>query len=240
MSENVLITGASRGIGRAIAEELAKEGYNLSLVCRQQTGKLAEYAAFLTEAYNIKVQAFQADLSSEKEVQRLCRILPQIDICVNNAGISYTGLLQDMSAEDWHRVLDTNLSSVFYLCRALIPSMISKKSGRILNISSVWGDHGASMEVAYSASKGGLNAFTKALAKELAPSHICVNALACGYIDTEMNNEYTAEDVEAICEEIPLGRIGAPAEVAKAAVRILTMPEYMTGQIITLDGGWVL
>ncbi len=240
MSENVLITGASRGIGRAIAEELAKEGYNLSLVCRQQTGKLADYAAYLTEAYNIKVQAFQADLSSEKEVQRLCRILPEIDACVNNAGISYTGLLQDMSAEDWHRVLDTNLSSVFYLCRALIPSMISKKSGRILNISSVWGDHGASMEVAYSASKGGLNAFTKALAKELAPSHICVNALACGYIDTEMNSEYTAEDVEAICEEIPMGRIGAPAEVAKAAVRILTMPEYMTGQIITLDGGWVL
>ena len=240
MSENVLITGASRGIGRAIAEELAKEGYNLSLVCRQQTGKLADYAAYLTEAYKIKVQAFQADLSSEKEVQKLCRILPEIDICVNNAGISYTGLLQDMSAEDWHRVLDTNLSSVFYLCRALIPSMISKKSGRILNISSVWGDHGASMEVAYSASKGGLNAFTKALAKELAPSHICVNALACGYIDTEMNSEYTAEDVEAICEEIPMGRIGAPAEVAKAAVRILTMPEYMTGQIITLDGGWVL
>ncbi len=238
MAANVLITGASRGIGYAIAEEMAKEGYHLNLVCRQQTGKLADYAADLTGRYGIKVQAYQADISSEKEVQRLCRILPKIDICINNAGISYTGLLQDMSSADWHKVMDTNLTGIFYICRELIPEMIKRQSGRILNISSVWGEHGASMEVAYSASKGGVNAFTKALAKELAPSHIPVNALACGYIDTEMNNEYTEEDVAAICEEIPCGRIGEPSEVAQAALKILQMPEYMTGQIITLDGGW--
>jgi 3-oxoacyl-[acyl-carrier protein] reductase len=143
-----------------------------------------------------------------------------------------------MSDEEWNDVIGTNLSSVFYTCRAAIPLMLKKQNGRILNISSVWGNVGASLEVAYSASKGGLNAFTKALSKELAPSQIAVNAIACGVIDTDMNSGFSAEDMDELKKEIPADRIGTPEEVAKLVSLVLKAPLYMTGQVITLDGGW--
>ncbi len=157
-----------------------------------------------------------------------------LDILVNNAGIASFGLLSQMSAEQWRRIM----ASCFYTCRAAIPLMLQKHSGKIINISSVWGSQGASMEVAYSASKGGVNAFTKALAKELAPSNIQVNAIACGFIDTDMNAALDAEARNALRDEIPADRFGTPQEAAELIFSIAHAPSYMTGQIITIDGGW--
>ena len=144
-----------------------------------------------------------------------------------------------MSLEDWHRVIDTNLNACFYTCRLAIPSMVHKKEGRILNISSVWGSAGSSMETAYSASKGGVNALTKALAKELAPSNIQVNAIAPGVIDTAMNHCLSTEDLDTLKNEIPADRLGTPEEVADLAWQLVNAPAYLTGQIITIDGGWL-
>ena len=177
-------------------------------------------------------------MGNAQDVARLFSEINHLDVLVNNAGISYGGLLSDMSAEDWHKVMAVNLDSCFYTSKHAIPLMLKKHSGRIINISSVWGNVGASMEVAYSASKGGINAFTKALAKELAPSNIQVNAIACGVIDTSMNACFTAEDMVALTEEIPADRIGKPEEVAHLSLQLAQAPTYLTGQIITLDGGW--
>ena len=177
-------------------------------------------------------------MSSSSDVRELFEGITDLDLLVNNAGISHIGLLQDMTDDEWDEVMGTNLSSAFYTCRAAIPLMLKNKSGRILNISSVWGNVGASLETAYSASKGGINAFTKALAKELAPSGIAVNALACGVVDTDMNNAFSDEDMQALKNEIPMGRITTPEEVASQALLIIKSPVYMTGQIITIDGGW--
>ena len=160
------------------------------------------------------------------------------DVLINNAGISHVGLLSDMSLLEWNQVIQVNLTSLFCCCKHAIPAMVQRKSGVIINISSVWGNVGASCEVAYSASKGGVNAFTKALAKELAPSGISVNAIACGAIDTRMNHCFSQEERMQLAEEIPLGRLGAPQEVARLALSVACAPQYMTGQIITLDGGW--
>ena len=162
-----------------------------------------------------------------------------LDVLVNNAGISYINLLTDMTDEDWNRIIQTNLSSVFYCCRQAIPPMVSKRSGKIINISSMWGTSGASCEVAYSASKSGINGFTKALAKELAPSNVQVNAIACGVIDTSMNDQLTSEERKALEEEIPAGRYGTPKEIAQMVWNIVHAPEYMTGQIIGVDGGFL-
>ena len=143
-----------------------------------------------------------------------------------------------MTSEEWQRIFAVNLDSCFYTCRAAIPLMLQKHSGKIINVSSVWGTQGASMEVAYSASKGGMNAFTRALAKELAPSNIQVNAVSCGVIDTAMNSCLSPEDIKQLQSEIPADRLGRPEEVAKLILQTANAPEYMTGQIITIDGGW--
>ena len=162
-----------------------------------------------------------------------------VDVLVNNAGISIIGLLQDLSFEDWNRILSANLSSVFHCAKLAIPGMIHNHSGKIINISSVWGVCGASCEVAYSATKGGINALTRALAKELAPSNIQVNAIACGAIDTEMNAFLSEEEKESLMAEIPAGRMGQPDEVAALVLQLITGNEYLTGQVIQLDGGWI-
>ena len=173
-----------------------------------------------------------------EEVEALFAGIPSLDVLINNAGISYVGLLTDMTPAQWHKVMHTNLDACFYTAKLAIPLMLQKHSGRIINISSVWGNVGASMEVAYSASKGGLNTFTKALAKELAPSNIQVNAIACGLIDTDMNKCFTPEDLDDIIAEIPADRMGHPEEVAQLAYQLATAPSYLTGQILTIDGGW--
>ena len=171
--------------------------------------------------------------------EKIYQICPCLDVLVNNAGIAHMGLLTDMTDEDWRTVTDTNLSSVFYCCRAAVPYMVSRKSGRIINISSMWGTAGASCEAAYSASKSGVHGLTRALAKELAPSNIQVNSIACGVIDTEMNARLDKEERSALAEEVPAGRFGEPDEAARLALMLADAPAYLTGQIIGLDGGFL-
>ena len=234
-----LVTGASRGIGKAIAEALAEAGYHLILTCSHTLPDLQEVAACLEEKYGITCTAMAADASEPAAIEKVFASLDHLDVLVNNAGISYIGLLTDMSVEEWQHVLNTNLSSCFYTSRLAVPLMLLKHSGRIINISSVWGVCGASCEVAYSATKGGINAMTRALAKELAPSSIQVNAIACGAIDTEMNQFLDEEERNALLEEIPAGRMGRAEEVGKLAYQLGSENSYLTGQIIQLDGGWI-
>ena len=234
-----LVTGASRGIGRAIAETLAGAGYDLVLTCSRTLPELSGLANSLEEKYGIHCTAQMADASDPSAIEKIFSSLDHLDVLVNNAGISYIGLLTDMSIEEWQNVINTNLSSCFYTCRLAIPLMLQKHSGRIINISSVWGICGASCEVAYSATKGGINAMTRALAKELAPSSIQVNAIACGAIDTEMNQFLDEEERNALLEEIPAGRMGRAEEVGKLAYQLGSEDSYLTGQIIQLDGGWI-
>lgn len=236
--KKALITGASRGIGRAIAIELAKNGYDIYAVCKSSVQILNGLCCELENEFGIRAQAIQADVADAGSIDFLFEQISDVDVVINNAGISYIGLLTDMSEEEWHTVMDTNLNSLFFICRKAVPYMLQKRKGKIINISSVWGNVGASMEVAYSASKGGMNAFTKALAKELAPSNIQVNAIACGVIDTEMNHGFNEEERAALCEEIPADRFGQTTEVAALVMQLIQGNEYLTGQIITLDGGW--
>lgn len=237
------ISGASRGIGRAIAWKLAAEGCSLALNCRNSEKELRELCMELGGRYGIMALPLTGDIGNYQEVcgmfAQIQEILGDIDLLVNNAGISYIGLLSEMDVEDWQRILSTNLSSVFYCCRLAVPGMVQKKHGKILNISSVWGEAGASCEAAYSATKGGVNALTKALAKELAPSGIQVNALACGCIDTRMNDCFTPGERAQLEDEIPAGRYGRPEEVAELAWQLLSGNDYLTGQVIKFDGGWI-
>lgn len=236
--QTALITGASRGIGRAAAEAFAEAGFDLILTCGSSITALRDLADALQRAYPIRCSAVQCDMGNEDAVAGLFRTIRQLDVLVNNAGISHIGLLSDMTSAEWHRVLAVNLDSCFYTCRAAIPLMLENHRGRIVNVSSVWGAQGASMEVAYSASKGGMNAFTRALAKELAPSNIQVNAVACGVIATEMNACFSDEELAALTAEIPADRLGSPEEAAQLILQTAQAPAYMTGQIITMDGGW--
>lgn len=236
-----VVTGASRGIGKSISLYFAKKGYNLAIACRNNSELLQNTAKEIKELGSMCI-TYTGDLSDSSNVRvffnEIMSTYTSVDVLINNAGISYWGLLSEMSDEDWSTVLGTNLNSVFYCCREIIPHMVSKKSGHILNISSVWGQYGASCEVAYSATKGAVNSFSKALAKELAPSNIQVNALACGLIDTDMNSHLSSSELADLCNEIPCGRAGSPREVASLAYSLCKQSPYLTGQIITIDGGW--
>ena len=237
--KTALVTGASRGIGLSIATILAQNGYQLHLTCKNSYKKLKEIAKTLSEAYNVPCFAHKTDMGNFAEVWTLFSQIDTLDVLINNAGISHIGLLQDTSVDAWQKVLDTNLNSVFYTSKLSIPKMLANEGGVIINISSIWGNAGASMEVAYSASKGGVNAFTKALAKELAPSNITVNAIACGVIDTDMNKGFSQAEMNALIEEIPANRLGTPKEVATLVLQLIDSPKYLTGQIITIDGGFL-
>lgn len=246
--KNVLITGSSRGIGRACALAFAKAGYHVFINCRNSLDKLESLEQEILKAGGSCTQ-LPGDVSDPNAVRsmfdRIASVCGSIsspgglDVLVNNAGISHFGLLSDLSDEEWHTVLDTNLSSAFYCSRAAIPHMVSQKAGRIINISSMWGVAGASCEAAYSASKAGLNGLTQALAKELAPSNIQVNAIACGVIDTEMNARLDEDERIALREEIPAGRFGTAAEVAELVLSLAEAPGYLTGQILRMDGGFI-
>ena len=239
--KTVLVTGASRGIGKAIAIRYAQMGYNLAITCIHRQEQLMQTMLEI-EDYRVECMTFVGDAgdyeSCRKLFERIHDTYGHLDVLVNNAGIAYLGLIQDMSPEEWDHLIRTNLTSVFNCCRLAVPEMIRRKQGKIINISSVWGSVGASCEAAYSAAKGGINGFTRALAKELAPSNIQVNAIACGAIDTEMNHILSEEDLIALAEEIPAGRLGRAEEVADLAYRLGSENEYLTGQIIGLDGGW--
>lgn len=236
--KRALVTGASRGIGKAVACALASMGYDLYLTCHKNGALLEQLAKELRRQYGIQCNCYLFPIYDESKVAELFQEIAYLDILVNNAGISYVGLLTDMTYQEWREVIDTNLNACFLTCSHAVPGMVRRRRGRIINISSVWGTVGASMEVAYSASKGGLNAMTRALAKELAPSNIQVNAIACGVIDTEMNQCFNGEDMTALIQEIPADRVGRPEEVAELVKFLCAGNEYLTGQIITLDGGW--
>ncbi len=248
--ENILITGASRGIGRAIALRLARRSANLFInslnggSALEETGNMALEIKTRTGASG-GVFCLQADVSDPDAVRGMFAAIGEqlshggIDILINNAGISHYGVIQDVTDEIWERVIGVDLSSVHYCSKEAVKHMIGNGAGRIINISSVWGCVGASTEVAYSAAKGGVNAYTKALAKELAPSGIAVNAIACGCIDTDMNARLSGEEKDALCEEIPLGRFSTPEEVAALVESLCDQSAYLTGQIIGFDGGWI-
>ena len=240
--KTVLVTGASRGIGKAIAVKFAKKGYNVVISCVRREEQLLQTKKEI-ESFQVSCLSYLGDMGVAENCAELFKKIRKqfggLDVLVNNAGISYIGLLQDMNPEDWELILRTNLTSVFNCCKLAIPMMLEKKQGKIINISSVWGVCGASCEAAYSATKGGVNALTKALAKELAPSNIQVNAIACGAIDTEMNHFLDDEELIGLIEEIPAGRLGRAEEVADLAYHLGYKENYLTGQVIGLDGGWV-
>lgn len=240
--KTVLVTGASRGIGKAIAVKFAKKGYNVVISCVRREEQLLQTKKEI-ESFQVSCLSYLGDMGVAENCAELFKKIRKqfggLDVLVNNAGISYIGLFQDMKPEDWELILRTNLTSVFNCCKLAIPMMLEKKQGKIINISSVWGVCGASCEAAYSATKGGVNALTKALAKELAPSNIQVNAIACGAIDTEMNHFLDDEELIGLIEEIPAGRLGRAEEVADLAYHLGYKENYLTGQIIGLDGGWV-
>lgn len=238
MNKVVLITGASRGIGREIAIELEKAGYQVIANYNKSEQKAKELQA----EYN-DIDIYKADVSNRKEVHEMIEYVlskyKRIDVLINNAGISMSGVFTDVTDEEWNRIMSNNLYSVFCTTQEVLPDMINRKEGCIINISSIWGMVGSSCETIYSVTKAGIDGLTKSLAKELGPSNIRVNSIAPGIIDTEMNNCYTEEEIKDIKEEIPLERIGKKVDIAKC-VKWLIDDDYTTGQVISINGGWVI
>ena len=238
----VLITGSSRGIGKAIAMRFASLGATVIVNGSKDHNALK---TTYEEIISLGGKAFMyfCDISSYEATKDLFNQINSqvgcpVDILINNAGICHVGLFTDTTPDRWKGLIDTNLTSVYNCCHLAVPSMVHQHKGCIINISSIWGNVGASCEVAYSATKGGINSFSKALGKELGPCNIRVNAIACGLIDTEMNDCLSQEEKDAFVDEIPLCRAGKPAEVADLCVYLASdQSSYLTSQVITLDGG---
>ena len=242
MKKTVIVTGGSKGIGESIVKDLSKKEYNIVLNYNKSEENAKKIQKELKEN-GILIDIFKADVSKREEVKKLIEYTLEkyknIDILINNAGISQTKLFTDITDEDWNRMINTNLNSVFYMIQEALPNMIHNKNGCIINISSVWGMVGASCEVHYSVSKAGIDAMTKSLAKELGPSNIRVNSIAPGIIKTDMISNLKEEEIKAIEQEIPLEKIGIPDNIVKC-VNWLIDDEYTTGQIISINGGWVI
>ncbi len=240
---NVLITGASSGIGAAIARRFASCGCTVIINYRNSHEKAEQVANDCNRLGGTAI-LLACDISVAEQVEQMYNTLTAMhrlpDVIVNNAGISHFGLLTDTDESDWDRIFSTNVKSSFLLAKQFTPHMVNQKYGRMINISSVWGISGASCEVAYAASKGALNAFTKSLARELAPSEITVNAVAPGMVDTEMNARLTDDEYQQLVNDIPAGRTATPDEIA-ALVYFLATPEsaYINGQIISPNGAWL-
>ena len=236
MNKVVLITGASRGIGRDIAEKLAQKGYQVIANYNRSEEKAKE----LKSKY-ANIDIYKADVSKREEVHNMIKSIlekyKKIDVLINNAGISLTGLFTDVTDEEWNKIINNDLYSVFCTTQEVLTNMIMRKEGCIINISSIWGITGASCEVHYSVSKAGVDALTKALAKELGPSNIRVNSIAPGIINTEMNAHLSEEEKQNIEEEIPLEKIGKAIDIERC-VEWLIKDEYTTGQVISINGGW--
>lgn len=242
MEKVALITGGSRGIGRAAALKLGRAGWQVAVnYCNNR--ELAEQTCAEIMAAGGNAIAVGADVAQEEEVavmyEQVGRLLGEPSLLVNNAGVAHFGLLQDMTAAEWRRLMAVDLDGVFFCTKAALPAMISRKSGVIINIASVWGEVGASCEVAYSAAKGGLIAMTRALAKEVGPSGVRVNCIAPGVIDTEMNGRLSAADMRELADCTPLGRIGTVAEVADL-IEFLASDKaaFITGEVIGVNGGF--
>ena len=244
MEKIALVTGASRGIGRAVAAELARRGWAVCIGYRVRQDKAEELAAELA-AEGCRVMTCQADVSQQEQVEAMVRRVEQtfgaVSLLVNNAGIAGQSLVQELTDERWHEFFSVNVDGAFYASRAVLPAMLHAHEGYIVNISSIWGQRGASCEVAYSATKAALIGMTRSLAAELAPSHIRVNCVAPGVIQTDMLDELPPELLPQLAEQTPMGRLGTPADIA-AAVAFLASPEadFITGQVLTCDGGFIL
>jgi 3-oxoacyl-[acyl-carrier protein] reductase len=240
---SVLVTGGSRGIGAAIAERFATVGMKVA-IHYLEAHEAANDTARRCLRHGAEVLTVTADLRSREQIERMQEKLLKHgmvpDILVNNAGISHYGMLADVTEAEWDNIMNVNLKGMYLTTQTFMPHMISQRYGRIINVSSVWGIAGASCEVLYSTAKGGMNAFTKALAKELAPSGITVNAVAPGPVDTSMMNHFDLAEKEAIAGDIPAGRFAQPEEIA-SLVYFLGLPEsgYINGQIISPNGGWL-
>lgn len=236
----ILVTGGSRGIGADIVKTLSRDGYQVILNYNKSHDEAEKIQSELNQE-GITIDIFKADVSKHIEVTKLINYCinkyHKIDVLINNAGISQTKLFTDISDNDWNTMMQTNLTSAFYTIKDVLPCMIHNKSGLIINISSIWGQIGASCEAHYSVSKAGLDALTKSLAKELGPSNIRINSIAPGIIDTDMNNHLTEDDKKQIINEIPLEKIGTPHAISKC-IEWLIDDNYTTGQIIPINGGW--
>ena len=236
----VVVTGSSRGIGAEIVKLLAKSGHTV-ILNYSKSEDCAKSVENELKNLGYTVDIFKADVSKKEEAESLVKFAVnkygRIDVLINNAGISQTKLFTDITDENWQNMLNNNLNSAFYCTREAVKNMIHNKQGLIINMSSIWGVTGASMEVHYSTAKAGLIGFTKALAKELGPSNIRVNAIAPGIIDTDMCSEYSVEEKDKIKEEIPLERIGTAENIAKC-VKWLIEDDYVTGEVISINGGW--
>lgn len=242
MNKIVIVTGASKGIGREIAKGLAKKGYTIIANYNKSKENILKLKKEL-EDEKIKIDIIKADVSKRYEAKKIIeyviRKYGRIDILINNAGISQIKEFTQITDNDWNNMINTNLNSVFYMTQECCKNMIYNKNGCIINISSIWGLVGSSCEVHYSVSKAGIDAMTKSLAKELGPCNIRVNSIAPGIIDTEMNNDLTKEEINEIKEEIPLEKIGNTKDIEKC-VEWLIEDRYTTGQIISINGGWVI
>lgn len=242
MNRIAIVTGASRGIGREIAKCLAREKIKVIANYNKSEKKAIELKKELEEE-DIEIDIVRADVSKREDVRKLVDYAIEkygkVDILINNAGISEYKIFTDETDEDWNKVINTNLYSAFVMSQEVIPNMIHNKSGCIINISSIWGIVGSSLEVLYSISKAGMDGLTKALAKELGPSNIRVNSVAPGAINTDMNANLTKEELKRLEEETPLGRIGNPEDIAKCITWLIN-DTFTTGQIISINGGWVI
>lgn len=242
MEKIAIVTGASKGIGREIARTLAKKGIKVIANYNKSEEEAKKLKEELKEE-NIDIDIFKADVSKRVEIRSLVKYTldnyKKIDILINNAGISEYKLFTDETDEDWDRIIKNNLYSAFAMSQEVIPSMIHNKKGCIINISSIWGIVGGSLEVIYSISKAGMDGLTKALAKELGPSSIRVNSIAPGLINTSMNSNLSKEELLELKDETPLGRIGKVEDIAKCVIWLVE-DEFTTGQIISINGGWVI
>lgn len=240
--KNIIITGGSRGIGKCLVESFAKEGHNVILNYNKSEKQAKQIKANLEEQ-GIKIEIVKADISKREDVKKLIKFatkkMKNIDVLINNAGIAKLQMFQDVTEEDWDEIMNTNLKSIYYTIQEVMPNMINQKSGCIINISSMWGIVGASCEAVYAASKAGMDAITKSLAKEFGPSHIRVNSIAPGVINTEMNSVLDEKIKEELKKDTPLERIGEPIDIYRCA-KWLIEDEFTTGQVISINGGYVI
>lgn len=243
--KTVLITGASRGIGASIAVAFAQQGYAVVINYKNSKEKAENLAKIILDSYKVPVFAVKCDVSDYNQVLEMFNTVKEcfggVDVLVNNAGISSQKLFTDLSPEDWKNIMSTNLDSMFYCSKSALPYMIGKKCGVIINISSMWGQVGASCEVHYSTAKAGVIGFTKALAKEVAPSGIRVNCIAPGVIITDMMSDFDEQTITSLKEETPLQKLGTPKNIADSAVFLASSKaEFITGQILGVNGGFVI